>query len=79
LYTSEEQREIAAQTIRRLEEEKLYPDPIVTEVVSLAKFFPAVKEHHVYYDRNPNQPYCAIVISPKLAKARAKFRELMRD
>jgi peptide-methionine (S)-S-oxide reductase len=79
LYTNEAQMEIAAETIRRLEEERLYPDPIVTEVVPLSNFFPAEKEHHVYFDRNPNQPYCAIVISPKLAKARAKFRELMRD
>jgi peptide-methionine (S)-S-oxide reductase len=79
LFANEEQQRIATETIRRFEEEKLFDDPIVTEVVPLTAFFPAEKEHHVYYDRNPNQPYCAIVISPKVAKARARFQELMRD
>lgn len=79
LYTNDEQRRTAEETIRKMEEEKLYPDPIVTEVAPLGTFYPAEREHYEYYDRNPNQPYCSIVISPKLAKARAHFSELLRD
>lgn len=79
LHTSDDQEKASTEMIARLEEEKQFPDPVVTEVVPLSTFFPAEREHDVYYDRNPNQPYCAIVISPKLARAREAFRELMRD
>jgi len=79
LATSEIQLRTAQETIGDIERAGLYPDPVVTEVAQLSAFYPAEREHHVYYDRNPNQPYCAIVISPKLAKARAAFRDLIHE
>jgi peptide-methionine (S)-S-oxide reductase len=51
----------------------------VTEIAPLKTFFPAEEEHWDYYRRNPNQGYCSVVISPKLAKARRAFSELFLD
>ncbi len=50
-----------------------WEDPIVTEVSSLEKFWPAEKYHDDYYARNPQNPYCAVVVAPKVAKARKMF------
>ncbi|MDD3718949.1 MAG: peptide-methionine (S)-S-oxide reductase MsrA [Actinomycetota bacterium] len=47
-----------------------YDKPIVTEVKELERFYPAEEYHRAYYDRNPNEPYCRAVISPKIAKLR---------
>jgi peptide-methionine (S)-S-oxide reductase len=47
---------------------KQFSDPIVTEIVKLEKFYPAEEDHQDYYRRNPNKPYCAIYITPKLQK-----------
>ncbi|MBN2028244.1 MAG: peptide-methionine (S)-S-oxide reductase MsrA [Actinobacteria bacterium] len=49
-----------------------YDKPIVTEVKELDTFYPAEEYHHRYFERNPNQPYCRAVISPKLDKLRKK-------
>ena len=50
-----------------------YPKPIVTEVKKLEKFYPAEEYHMNYYENNKFQPYCALVISPKLHKLKEKF------
>lgn len=70
LYTDDEQRRTAEDVIRELEEEARFPDPVVTEVAPLGNFFRAEPEHDDYFRRNPGQPYCQAVISPKVAKAR---------
>jgi len=71
-YHSPEQRAIAEQTIRELEAEGLWDDPVVTEVTEFTTFYPAESYHQDYFNRNPYQPYCAAVIAPKVAKFRAK-------
>jgi len=76
LTTGDGQRETAEEIIRELEEEGRWPDPIVTRIEPLERFFPAEPEHHEYYRRNPQQTYCSVVISPKLAKARRAFQDL---
>lgn len=50
-----------------------WADPIVTEIVPLEKFWPAESMHDDYFARNPQNPYCAVVIAPKVAKARKAF------
>ena len=50
-----------------------FKKPIVTEVKKLDKFYPAEDYHRRYYEKNPNQPYCTLVISPKVAKIRKEF------
>jgi peptide-methionine (S)-S-oxide reductase len=76
-WHSETQREIAGEVIARLNRERVWPDPIVTEVSPVPVFYPAEDYHQNYYRQNPSQGYCQAVISPKLAKLRQKHRELL--
>lgn len=77
-YHSVKQKEITEIIIAELENEKVYNDPIVTEVSSYQAFFPAEEYHQEYYRRNPDQPYCHVVITPKVAKFRKKYFEKMK-
>lgn len=77
-YHSPEQRVTAEQVIADLEAQKLWDDPIVTEVVPLAAFYPAEEYHRDYYLRNPNQAYCRAVVAPKVAKARKLHFERLK-
>ena len=72
-WHDEKQREIAREVIANLTAERAFGDPIVTEVTQLDRFWPAETYHQDYYRRNPAQPYCAFVISPKLAKFRKQL------
>jgi peptide-methionine (S)-S-oxide reductase len=74
-YHDEAQREAVEATIDDLDEQ--YDDPIVTEVEPLETFYPAEQYHQDYYERNPNQGYCAVNIDPKLKKLNEQFRELL--
>ena len=77
-YQSPEQERTARATIAALEAEKVWDDPIVTEVVPLTVFYPAESYHRDYYNRNQNQPYCRTVIAPKVAKLRKHFLEKLK-
>ena len=57
----------------------VFEDPIVTEVAPLDTFYSAEDYHDDYFNRNPENPYCQAVISPKLAKFRKTFAELLRS
>jgi peptide-methionine (S)-S-oxide reductase len=70
LYHSDEQRETAKQVIDELNQKKIWDDPIVTQVVPFTTFYSAEQYHQDYYSQNQNQPYCQIVIAPKVAKFR---------
>ncbi|HEY3789553.1 MAG TPA: peptide-methionine (S)-S-oxide reductase MsrA [Urbifossiella sp.] len=72
-YHSPEQRETAMSLIRELNEQKLWPNPIVTEVTPAPEFFKAEDYHQGYYRANPDQGYCQLVVSAKVAKARKAF------
>jgi peptide-methionine (S)-S-oxide reductase len=73
------QKEIAEDLIRSLGSEDLWGAPIVTEVSPLQEFFPAEGYHEGYFRRNPNQPYCRAVISPKVAKFRSRFSHKLKS
>jgi len=73
-----EQRTDAEAVIAELAREKLWPDPIVTELAGPATFHPAETYHQDYFERNGRQPYCAYIIAPKLAKFRKAFAERLR-
>ncbi|MBP7146407.1 MAG: peptide-methionine (S)-S-oxide reductase MsrA [Acidobacteria bacterium] len=75
---SAEQARTAEAVIRDLNRE-YFEGRIVTEVEPYAQFYPAETYHQEYYDRNPQQPYCRVVISPKLAKLRQKFASRLKD
>ncbi len=79
LYTDDEQERIARELIQELDSESRWSDPVVTELAPLETFHEAEPEHDDYYRKNPQQPYCQIVISPKMAKARAGLGHLFED
>ena len=65
-------------TIRELDAQKVWPDPIVTEVVQAGMFYRAEDYHQEYFRNNPQQPYCAYVVAPKVQKFRRKFAAKIR-
>jgi peptide-methionine (S)-S-oxide reductase len=73
LYNSPEQRETADQVIEELSRNHVWDDPIVTQIVPLTTFYPAEAYHQDYYANNAAQPYCQIVIAPKVAKVRKAY------
>lgn len=77
-HHSEEQRQIAEDTIKRLEAEKLYPRQFVTEVTPASTFWVAENYHQNYFANNPRQGYCAYVIAPKVAKFRKQYFERLK-
>jgi peptide-methionine (S)-S-oxide reductase len=72
-YHSPEQKQIAEELMRELTAEKVFGDPIVTALEPAPEFYPAEDYHQRYFANNPNQPYCAYVVAPKLQKFRKKF------
>lgn len=77
-YHDDEQKRIAEETIKEVEAEAIYDKPIVTEVTPFDKFYIAENYHQEYFANNPNQPYCAAVVAPKVAKFRQKFVERLK-
>jgi len=67
-FHNEEQREIASTFMQGLTEQEIFDDPIVTALSPATVFYKAEDYHKNYFDRNPNQPYCAAVIKPKVDK-----------
>jgi peptide-methionine (S)-S-oxide reductase len=77
-YHSDEQKQIAQQVIKELGEANLWPNPIVTEVTPLDKYYPAEDYHQEYFANNPNQPYCRAVVAPKVGKFRKYYFEQLK-
>ena len=69
---SPEQRAVAEQTIAEVNAQKIWDDPIVTQVVDAPPFYAAEDYHQDYYAKNLNQGYCRVVIAPKVAKFRSQ-------
>ena len=78
-YHDKDQEHIAEEVIDELSEKKLWEDPIVTQVAPLDAFYAAEDYHRDYYERNPEQGYCRVVIAPKVAKARQYFLEKLKS
>ena len=79
LTASNDQEKAARDFIKQITAEEIYSAPIVTEVSSLQRFYPAEAHHQDYYRRNPDQDYCQVVINPKLQKFRQKFADRLRQ
>lgn len=77
-YHDEEQRRTAEEVISELEEKGVWEDPIVTEVVPFEAFYPAEEYHREYFRNHPDQPYCRVVIAPKVAKFRKQYLERLK-
>lgn len=72
-HHTEEQRRVAEEVIAEITKESIYDNPIVTEITAFDKFYPAEDYHQEYFANNPNQPYCAAVVAPKVAKFRQNY------
>lgn len=72
-YANNDQKAVAAASIVAVQ--KLWDDPVVTELLPLEKFYPAEQYHQDYFANNPEQGYCQIIINPKLQKLRQKFAD----
>ncbi len=77
-YHNEAQKFIAEQVIKDLTKEKLYPNPIVTELRPYKVFYSAEDYHRDYFDNNPDQPYCQAVVAPKVAEFRKKWASKLK-
>jgi peptide-methionine (S)-S-oxide reductase len=78
-YHSPEQKADAEAMIKLLEDEKVFPGPIVTEVAPLTEFYPAEAYHRDYYARNPEQGYCRAVVGPKVSKMRKQWASKLKS
>lgn len=78
-YHNEKQKKIAEQSLKETDASGLWDDPIVTKIEPLENFYKAEDYHQNYYQNNPNQGYCSIVIAPKLKKFKKEFSYLLKD
>ena len=78
-YHSPDQKAVAEDVIAVLTKDKVFDDPIVTEVVPAATFYVAEDYHQEYFARNPTQGYCVAVVNPKVAKFRKLFAEKLKS
>jgi peptide-methionine (S)-S-oxide reductase len=77
-YHDGEQRAVAEQVIRQINEAAIWAAPIITEVAPFTAFYRAEDYHQGYYRNNQSQPYCQVVIAPKVAKFRRKYLDRLK-
>lgn len=77
-YHTDEQKKEAEFYKKKLDEEKVFEKPIVTEITAFQKFYPAEDYHQNYYKENGAQPYCMYIIRPKLEKFKKVFGDKMK-
>jgi peptide-methionine (S)-S-oxide reductase len=78
-YHDEEQKKLAEEYKKKLDESGAWDKPIVTEIVPFTNFYKAEKYHQDYYENNPNQGYCSFVIAPKVEKFEKVFKDKLKD
>jgi peptide-methionine (S)-S-oxide reductase len=78
-YHTDEQRQTAEAVKRETDSARIWPAPIVTEIVPFKNFFKAEDYHQNYFKNNPNQMYCQLVINPKIRKFRHEFAERLKS
>jgi peptide-methionine (S)-S-oxide reductase len=77
-YHTPEQKRVAEEVIAQLEEAGVWDDPIVTEVTPASAFYAAEDYHQEYFRRNQGQPYCQVVVAPKVAKFRKQHLDKLK-
>jgi peptide methionine sulfoxide reductase msrA/msrB len=78
-YHDDKQKELAEKYKAKLDKEKVFDRPIVTEITKFDKFYPAENYHQDYYELNGSAPYCNAVIRPKMEKLRKVFKDKLKD
>jgi len=77
-YMDDAQKQTAEDVIKEITAVGIWPNPIVTEVTPFDAFYLAEDYHQEYFANNPNQPYCMVVVAPKVTKFRKKFYERLK-
>lgn len=77
-YHNNEQKELAENYKKKLDEAKVYNNPIVTEISNYSTFYKAEDYHQDYYNNNKSQSYCSFVITPKIEKFRKVFKDKLK-
>jgi peptide-methionine (S)-S-oxide reductase len=74
-----EQKTVAERSKSAAGSAGLWPNTIVTEIVPFTNFYPAEEHHQDYYRSNPDQPYCQVVIDPKIRKLKKDFADKLKE
>lgn len=77
-FTQPDQERVARELMAELAQARVFAAPLVTEVLPLANYWPAEAYHQDYFQKHPNQGYCAFVVGPKVAKFRQQFQQLLK-
>jgi peptide-methionine (S)-S-oxide reductase len=78
-YHTDQQKALTEAWIKKLNSEKVFPNPIVTEVSPFGVFYKAEDYHQNYFNQNGEQPYCRIVVKPKVDKFKKVFHEKLKE
>jgi peptide-methionine (S)-S-oxide reductase len=76
-YHNEEQKREAERVMKEVNESKIWSRPLVTELVPFEVFYKAEEYHQEYFKKNPWQPYCQVIIAPKVAKFRKRYLDML--
>ncbi|GAC16969.1 peptide-methionine (S)-S-oxide reductase MsrA [Aliiglaciecola lipolytica] len=77
-YHNDEQKKLAEEIISEIEEQQIWPDPVVTEVTEVNNYYQAEDYHQDYFTNNPQNQYCNMVVAPKLAKFKKNFASRLK-
>jgi peptide-methionine (S)-S-oxide reductase len=77
-FDSPEQKQVAEQVMAEVAASGVWRNRLVTELKPLGPFYPAEEYHQHYFERNPNQGYCRVIIAPKVAKLRQHYMEKLK-
>ncbi len=77
-YHNENQRVLAEKYKKELNDQHVWPDPVITEIAPFTEFFPAEDYHQNYFNQNGDQPYCSAVIRPKVEKFQKVFKDKLK-
>ena len=78
-YHDPAQKTVAEEVIAELENEGIWKSPIITEIEPFTEFYPAEEYHQQYFMKNSNQPYCQLIIEPKVAKVRERYMARLKS
>jgi len=78
LAHSDEQLRLAREVMNELDNADIWPNPIVTQIEPFQVFYPAEEYHQNYFEKNPDQAYCQVVILPKIQKFKKLFKERLK-
>lgn len=78
-YHDPAQKTVAEEVIAELENEGIWKSPIITELEPFTEFYPAEEYHQQYFMKNSNQPYCQLIIEPKVAKVRERYMARLKS